>query len=222
MVIYQANHPGQHLVGAENQRRLRQEDQFSGFFSRAALERILEPALCVGIRFYNAGGASPNDRQLVAIGVLNDGSELSRGSGGGYFLSAADASEVKITKAQAKNLAAIRRRPGVSVVPMFTSFFSRTMINLLLAPADSEGVRFYRSLVEGSNFNTHLGVSATADRAALETSSSHIVCDLPCPGRCATIAANEFESGQSLSAPLRHMSLTELDSTKYLVVWSGE
>lgn len=222
MIIYQASHPGQPIANAAEQLRQRQEDQFRGFFPRAVLLKILEPATCVGIRFYHGTSSTPGERRMVAVGVTADGSELSQRGGAGYFTSdavAAGSTKQAITKAIARGTVA-----GLSSPTSFTSFFSKTMLQgRLLAPNQVGGVRFYQTLVSG--FSTHLGVAADANgtvlAAALAGPFSHVVSDLPCPGRCATIGQTEAAQIDSLSAPLTRVSFAELDTEKYIDRWQA-
>ena len=222
MIIYQANHPGQPIAEAAEQLRQRQEDQFRGFFPKAILLKILEPATCVGIRFYHGASSTPGERRMVAVGVAADGSELSQRGGAGYFTSdavAAGSSKQAITKAVARGTVA-----GLSSPTSFTSFFSKTMLKeRLLASEQVGGVRFYQTLVSG--FLTHLGVAADANgavlAAALAGPFSHIVSDLPCPGRCATIAPLEAQQESALSEPLKRVSFAELDTEKYIDRWQA-
>lgn len=222
MQIYSANHPGQPIAAAAEQLRQRQEDQFRGFFPRAVLLKILEPAACVGIRFYHAASSTPGERRMVAVGVTADGSELSQRDGAGYFTSdavAVGSTKQAVTKAIARNTVAILSSPT-----SFTSFFSKTMLKeRLLASEQVGGVRFYQTLVSG--FLTHLGVAADANGALLPTAEtgafSHVVSDLPCPGRCATLAQTEAAQGDALSAPLTRVSLAELDTEKYIDKWQA-
>lgn len=179
------------------------------------------PATCVGIRFYHGTSSTPGERRMVAVGVTADGSELSQRGGAGYFTSdavAAGSTKQAITKAIARG----------TVAPMnsksFTSFFSKTMLQeRLLASEPVGGVRFYQTSV--SDFSTHLGVAAGANgailAAALAGPFSHVVSDLPCPGRCATIGQTEAAQTDALSAPLTRVSFTELDTEKYVDRWQA-
>ncbi len=237
MKIFDAKHLGKPIAEEAKQRSLRDETQFMGFFSKAALEEMLRPAACVGIRFYNAGGLAPEECKLIGVGVADDGSELNQTRGRGYFLSAARAargSDKKITKAQARALMLqlVRDRTPEAKRPIrFTSYFSRTMMEQLLAPKGGVsvgGIRLYSLTLEGTIFRTHVGVSSdgsTALRGSSPTDMpSHIVSDQPCPGGvCAVVAPPPGVQPASRSADAASLDeVAELDGNKYLLIWEKE
>jgi hypothetical protein len=233
MKIFDADHLGKPIVGEAKQRAVRDETHFMGFWAQATLTTILQPSTCVGIRFYNAGGLQPADRQMIAVGVTEDGSELNQRKGRGYFISAARAttdSDQKITKAKAR-AAMLQleedRTPDEKMPVRFTSYFSRAMLEQLLAPkgdAPVLGLQLYRLPLEGSIFHSHVAISSDGNLALTEQGAadkpSHILSDQPCPGGvCAVVAPEEAEVSKRLADPASIDEVSGLDSTKYLLIW---
>ena len=224
MKIYDATRPGKPIVGQAEQNRLRQDNAFQGIFSRATLEDLLNQPTCVGLRFYNAGGLSLEQRQLIAVAVAEDGSELRRNSGKGYFISSNvdGVPAEKQTKAQAT--LAVRATQSSRIEAdkkrfQFSSFFSKSAIGNLLS-AGVTGIRFFIVPLESTTFQTHLGVSVIpVGQGNPSEVPIHLVSDNPCPGAPNGCAVLERVAAPGASLESTSAAPAQLDTTKYLVIW---
>ncbi|MFN0213958.1 MAG: hypothetical protein ACKVT2_06850 [Saprospiraceae bacterium] len=228
MKIFDSNHTGKSIATRSEQNQLRKESQFQGFFTKEFLNDLLNQPGCVGLRFYNSGQLSAGERQLIVVGVTEDGSELRLRRGKGFFLSAA-AAALRQTKAQAVisvNQALRGRTPEDINRLRFTSYFSQAMIAQLLDSQEGvKGIRFYvisLNLV-GQPRQTHLAVAANGP---LETNvpdvAAHIASDQPCPGvGCATVPAPATPSDRVSRLAAAPESGQVLDTSKYLLIWQN-
>lgn len=233
MKIFNENHPGEPILMQAEQNRICQ-----GFFLRSKLERLIQQSGCVGIRFYNAGGFDGDPLFMIAVGVTKTGSELNEPGSVNYQISdpqVVPVPENGFGRELASHLVstAIQDRETLEAKRevRFTSYFSKTMINQLLAPKSDQpidGIAFFVVPLEFPGLEdarTHLGVSAILEesepvvpRRLNEDPPNRIVSDLPCPGHC--VAARPAD--RSGSRPNDESVVTlhpESDSIKYLVVW---
>ncbi len=232
MEFYDAKHPGDIIKDPKEQTLIRKDGTFQGFFPANKLKEFLKKKnpVCVGIRFYNAGGLK-EERRLVAVGVTADGSELNPSTNLRYMASATALLPMEpMSRDQATHAVweakALRKKEPDKARITFASFFSAEMIKKLLEPKGTlkiEGISFYivQRNIEGAGIvNTHLGVSSILDKGNSKPvenipsdSPSYIVSDLPCPKYCiAPVRVNDTIKFALADQPI-------LTNPKYLVVW---
>ncbi len=212
-LFYDGNSLGKAISDPKEQDRIREEksSSFQGFFLADDLRSFFpkpskppKPTDCVGIRFYNAGGLTEAEHRLIAIGVTQDGKEVSPGQNLKYRISATKPRLPfdTLNKREATHAvwtAKVARQEKDRDRLSFASFFSEKMINQLLEPKNGQkidGIRFHIVLGElqfpdgkkGTGF-THLGISSVLVKDHSEplkgfAGNSHIVSDQTCPKYC--------------------------------------
>ena len=200
-MIFNSNHPGKVFSDAEAG-TLTLNSVFQGFLSKVDLNRLLNQSNCVGIRVYNSvSGSNLSPRSVLAVGIRENGTEKDGRGGVGYILSGSintneqPTSTTILDRDIARNTVLMAEEKfGASV--SFSSFFSRTMLENLLADrgtTEIAGVGFFAN--QFGNFLSFTGasflLSPSPGRLENNPLQSHIQSDLPCPGFCAVSALGD-------------------------------
>lgn len=215
--MYDQGHNGIQLDAGDSA-TLRNDELLQGFLSKNDLQTLLGQTNCVGVRIYNTDAVTPAvGSRIIAVGVRENGSELNGTNDRGYVQS-----RLFDPTPPAANGNPVPRSNAVTLVSSlsekFSSFFSRTMLQALLA-GNAAGVGFHKTTVrlDSREFSTHAGAPYEVSGGQLQIAASpYLKSDQPCPGICAQLTsppATDFAT-----APTTVVESSS-DSNLYLLPW---
>lgn len=247
--FYDENHQGLKKSGAD-QGETRKPGTLQGFFLAKHLLDFLPTEkdkqkekdknhICVGIRFYNAGGRPQAERRLIAVGVNFRGEEFSRSTNRSYLASATAQLPVENMQKDGATHAvwqakAARTKKVDKQRITFASYFSNEMIKTLLQPKAGQtidGISFYIvpwNPGEKDSGYTHLGVSSRLVKGKVkpvesgpDDSPSHIVSDQSCPEYCIAPAIILDVPANARNSADTYILATQpiIPNDRYLNVW---
>lgn len=200
MILYDINHEGVTPSAMELNNISLDDNMLRGYLPKMDLEMLINQEDCVGVRLYKAINLSTNESSLVALGVKTDGFELTARANEFKQSKAARTSTnfMNISELDADDLTSRTAATNAIGILDFTAFFSKTMIDQLLADDNTIGVRFYEinlSVIEDNKLPDHIsiiknglkslmGVAVSLNNGNLENQAINRASDLPCPGHC--------------------------------------